>query len=76
MVVTAVCAAGSHVVGGGGSAIAIVTTGGNASNLQSSYPSDAAGTVATVGSTNPPAWTARFFAANPGNQVWGLCVPD
>jgi hypothetical protein len=46
---TAVCAAGSHVVGGGGSAVGVVLTGGNASNLQSTYPSDAVGTPAAAG---------------------------
>ena len=73
---TAVCAAGSHVVGGGGTSIAVVTTGGNASNLQASYPSTTDGAVATNGSTNPPAWTARFFQANPSNGAWALCVPN
>ena len=75
-VVIAVCAAGSHVVGGGGTSIGIVTTGGNASNLQASYPSDDVGTAASNGSINPPAWTARFFQANPNNGAWALCVPD
>ena len=41
-----------------------------------SFPSDADGTAAVAGSTNPPAWTARFFQANPTNGVWALCVPN
>jgi hypothetical protein len=73
---TAVCAPGSHVVGGGGSAIGVAVTGGNASNLQSSYPSDASGVSATAGTTNPPAWTANFFQSNASNTAWALCVPN
>ena len=73
---TAVCAAASHVVGGGGSALGVSLFGGNASNLQSTFPSDAAGNAAAGGSTNPPAWTAKFFQSNPTNTVWALCVPN
>ena len=73
---TAVCAAGSHVVGGGGSAVGIIVTGGNASNLQASFPSSADGTAATAGEINPPAWTATYFQANASNAAWALCVPN
>ena len=75
--VVALCAAGSHVVGGGGSAIGIILQGGgNASNLQSTFPSDATGNPAQGGTTNPTAWTASFFQTDPNNHAWALCVPN
>jgi hypothetical protein len=74
--VTAVCAAGSHAVGGGGTAAGITITGGNASNMQGTFPSDAAGNLAATGTTNPPAWTSVYFKADPSNTATALCAPN
>ena len=74
--VTAVCAVGSHAVGGGGSAAGIQVTGGNASNLQATFPSDASGNPAATGTTNPRGWTSAFFQANANNTAWAICVPN
>ena len=74
--VTAACATGSHAVGGGGSAAGIQTTGGNASNLQATFPSDASGVPAASGTTDPQAWTSAFFQSNASNTTWALCVPN
>jgi hypothetical protein len=75
--VTAVCGAGTHIGGGGAVSTATTGSGGNASgNIEGDFPSTTAGTPVANGSTNPPAWSAIFFEADPTNTAFALCVPN
>jgi hypothetical protein len=73
--VTADCGVGNHAIGGGVKTVKATGNSNNAANVQGSYPSNQTGTAQASG-TNPRAWSATFFAADPSNTAYAICVPN
>jgi len=75
--ITAVCPAGTSLVGGGGG---YTVADGNNTKLFDSFPSDATGDVPSNGSLDPNAWTVQGNSSNASNGLSttavALCATD